>query len=116
MEEYYTDYPTIKIYGGNPNYECAECGVSVPEINGRLDGHLDSCSWRREKEQTLAIRNATDFQYKEKYSDEDLLELINTDMFNYLREPSVVITDLVKIIKVLDARLTAVEASRTRFG
>ena len=57
-----------------------------------------------------------EFQYKEKYSDEDLLDLINTDMFNYLREPSVVITDLVKIIKVLDARLKAVEASRTRFG
>ena len=57
-----------------------------------------------------------DFQYKEKYTDEELLGLISTDMFNYLREPSVVITDLVKIIKVLDARLKAIEQPRIRFG
>ncbi len=58
----------------------------------------------------------TEFRYKEKYTDEDLLEMINTGMFNYLREPSVVITDLVKIIKVLDARLVALESVNTRFG
>ena len=57
-----------------------------------------------------------DFQYKEKYTDEELLELINIDMFNYLREPSVVITDLVKIIKVLDSRIKALEQTNTRFG
>ena len=55
-----------------------------------------------------------DFQYKEKYTPEDLLELINIDMFNYLREPSVVIIELVKIIKVLDARLKAVETLNTQ--
>ena len=57
-----------------------------------------------------------DFRYKEKYTDEDLLEMINIDMFNYLREPSVVIIDLVKIIKVLDARLKALEQPNARFG
>lgn len=57
-----------------------------------------------------------EFQYKEKYTDEELLELIRDGMFNYLREPSVVITDLVKIIKVLDTRLKAIEQPRTRFG
>ena len=57
-----------------------------------------------------------EFRYKEKYSDEELLELINIDMFNYLREPSVVITDLVKIIKVLDARLKAVETLNMQLG
>ena len=51
-----------------------------------------------------------EFKYKEKYSDEELLELINTDMFNYKREPSIVITDLVKVIKVLDTRLKSLEA------
>ena len=57
-----------------------------------------------------------DFRYKEKYSDEDLLEMINIGMFNYLREPSVVITDLVKIIKVLDSRIKTLEARSTPIG
>ena len=57
-----------------------------------------------------------EFRYKEKYSNEELLELINTDMFNYKREPSVVITDLVKIIKVLDTRLKVVETYTIAFG
>jgi len=42
---YYTDYPTEPIGGGNPYYRCKSCGVSDPEINGRLDGHRSDCEW-----------------------------------------------------------------------
>ena len=45
-EKLYFDYPTEPIGGSNPNYKCASCGMSVPEINGRLEGHLDFCEWR----------------------------------------------------------------------
>ena len=45
VSTYRTDYPKKRIGGGNPYYKCAKCGVSDPEINGRLDGHRDSCSW-----------------------------------------------------------------------
>lgn len=45
METYRTDYPKKRIGGRNPYYKCARCGVSDPEINGRLEGHRESCSW-----------------------------------------------------------------------
>lgn len=42
---YRTDYPSVPIGGDNPYYCCADCGVSDPEINGRLEGHRSFCSW-----------------------------------------------------------------------
>lgn len=41
----YFNYPNEPIGGGNPYYRCCACGVSDPQINGRLEGHLPSCSW-----------------------------------------------------------------------
>ena len=32
---------------------CNQCGVSDPEINGKLDGHYDHCRWRKSKELEL---------------------------------------------------------------
>lgn len=47
---YYSDYPNEPIGGGNPYYRCQHCGVSDPEINGRLEGHRESCEYRLKKE------------------------------------------------------------------
>lgn len=47
---YYSDYPTNPIGDGNPYYQCSDCGVSVPEINGRLDRHRSHCEYRNRKE------------------------------------------------------------------
>lgn len=47
---YFIDYPTEPIGGGNPYHMCSHCGVSAPAINGRLDRHLQSCTYRKEKE------------------------------------------------------------------
>jgi len=58
-EEYYTDYPTRPIGGGNPYYCCASCGRSDPQINGSLDGHSDSCEWVVAKKIELENNNET---------------------------------------------------------
>ncbi len=44
-DQYCADYPSVKIGKGNPYYKCAACGVSDPEINGRLEGHRNDCEW-----------------------------------------------------------------------
>lgn len=46
---YRTDYPKKRIGGGNPYYKCAKCGLSDPDINGRIEGHRDSCSWAKQQ-------------------------------------------------------------------
>ena len=46
---YHIDYPSVKIGGDNPYYKCAACGVSDPEINGRLEGHRSDCEWASNK-------------------------------------------------------------------
>ena len=43
------DYPNKPIGGGNPYYMCAHCGISDPQINGRLRGHGSWCEWRLEQ-------------------------------------------------------------------
>jgi hypothetical protein len=49
-ERYRSDYPTKKAYGsGNPYYACAACGRTDPDINGRLEGHEETCAWRLEQ-------------------------------------------------------------------
>jgi len=60
-EEYYTDYPTEPIGGGNPYYRCSHCKMSVPEINGYLERHAEWCEYRINK--------------MEKKTDEKILEL-----------------------------------------
>jgi len=52
-EKYYDDYPKQKIGKGNPYYCCADCGVSAPEINGRISGHRYYCRWRKQMENGL---------------------------------------------------------------
>lgn len=47
---YYNDYETEPIGGDNPYYRCVHCHRSVPEINGRIEGHLDYCFYRRCRE------------------------------------------------------------------
>lgn len=44
-KQYYFNYPTLPIGGGNPYYCCASCGRSDPEINGELNGHNEGCEW-----------------------------------------------------------------------
>ena len=50
MDKYYSDYPKERIGGGNPYYRCSFCGVSDPQINGRLEGHHTDCEYRIKKE------------------------------------------------------------------
>jgi len=50
---YYIDYPIERIGGGNPYYRCKSCGVSDPEINGRLDGHRSDCEWMLNKKKEV---------------------------------------------------------------
>lgn len=48
--QYITGYPTKPCGGGNPYYECVHCGVTDPEINGKLENHATHCKWRCEIE------------------------------------------------------------------
>jgi hypothetical protein len=50
MMAYHDDYPTEPIGGGNPYYRCVFCKLSVPQINGDLNGHDMMCQYRQEKE------------------------------------------------------------------
>lgn len=51
---YFSDYPTVRIGGGNPYHECANCHISDPEINGMLNRHSEYCEYRIRKEKELA--------------------------------------------------------------
>lgn len=46
--KYYNDYPKKKT--GAYSYECANCGRSVPAINGELKNHHEWCEYRKGKE------------------------------------------------------------------
>ena len=46
MKEYYSDYPKEPIGKPNPYWCCSYCGISDPQINGRLDGHDSNCAYR----------------------------------------------------------------------
>jgi hypothetical protein len=48
--EYHGDYVSVPIGGGNPYYCCADCGISDPQINGRIKGHAEWCKYRIRKE------------------------------------------------------------------
>ena len=52
--DYYDDYPTKPIGGDNPYSCCAHCGISDPQINGRIEGHAEYCEYRIQKEREFA--------------------------------------------------------------
>ena len=52
-DEYYDDYPKVPIGGDNPYYCCSDCYVSGPAINGKIEGHLETCAWRLMMEKIL---------------------------------------------------------------
>ena len=54
-ETYYHDYESEPIGNGNPYYCCVSCGISDPQINGRLEGHADDCEYRQRKENELKV-------------------------------------------------------------
>lgn len=45
----YFDYPNEPVGGKNPYWKCCACGITDPEINGRLSGHDPDCSWVAQK-------------------------------------------------------------------
>ena len=49
-DEWYEDFDTEPIGGDNPYHRCVHCGLSVPEINYRLEGHSEGCEYRIKKE------------------------------------------------------------------
>ena len=51
-----------------------------------------------------------------KYTGQDLLDLIHDEQFNFMRDPHVVIADLVSVIRELQIRLTLIESKDIRFG
>jgi len=60
-DDYRTDYPREPIGGGNPYWRCSCCGISDPQINGRIEGHSSHCSWRLKQEQAKAqLRRSAD--------------------------------------------------------
>jgi hypothetical protein len=54
-DTYYSGYPTRPIGGGNPYWACIHCGRSDPEINGRLEGHGEGCSWAVAKAEEVRL-------------------------------------------------------------
>jgi hypothetical protein len=51
--KYHSDYPTKSMGGGNPYYCCSYCGISDPQINGKLHNHEETCEYRIKKTQEL---------------------------------------------------------------
>lgn len=49
-QTWFEDFPQEPIGGDNPYWMCSHCKRAVPEINYRLEGHLDWCEYRLEKE------------------------------------------------------------------
>jgi hypothetical protein len=50
LSKYWCDYPNEPIGGGNPYYRCSFCGISDPQINGRLENHAKNCEYRLKNE------------------------------------------------------------------
>lgn len=55
MSSYDTGYPTEKISKDNPYYCCAYCGISEPQINGKIENHASDCEYRLKKEKEKDI-------------------------------------------------------------
>lgn len=52
---YYTNYPKVEIGGSNPYQKCACCGISEPEINGKLENHGSHCKWANRKKRQIEV-------------------------------------------------------------
>jgi len=52
--KFYIDYPQEKIEGGGNIYRCSICNEKALTINGLLDNHKASCSYRIDKEKLLS--------------------------------------------------------------
>jgi len=72
---YYSDYPSSPIGDGNPYYACDDCGISDPEINGRLEGHTFWCSWRKEQERKLKLATA---DFREQFRIENGIDALSS--------------------------------------
>lgn len=55
VSTYHSDYPSEPIGGDNPYYCCSFCGISDPAINGNIEGHLEHCQYRIEKEKEQKV-------------------------------------------------------------
>lgn len=67
MKNYYCDYPTEPIGGGNPYYRCVSCKISDPQINGQLENHAKDCEWVANKRIQLSTEKATKDLLKYEY-------------------------------------------------
>jgi hypothetical protein len=47
---YYIDYPQEHVEGHAYTYRCAFCKLLTTTINGKLEGHLPTCEYRLEME------------------------------------------------------------------
>jgi hypothetical protein len=47
---FYIDYPQEHVEGKDHTYRCAYCKVITTTINGRLEGHLPTCTYRIQQE------------------------------------------------------------------
>ena len=52
--KFYIDYPQEKIKQGANLYQCSICKEKALTINGLLDNHKASCSYRIDKEKLLS--------------------------------------------------------------
>ncbi|PKO46188.1 MAG: hypothetical protein CVU29_06540 [Betaproteobacteria bacterium HGW-Betaproteobacteria-22] len=68
---FYIDYPQENIEGQAHSYRCAFCKVVTTTINGKLEGHLPTCTYRIQLEKAgydavgatceMALHEADDF-------------------------------------------------------
>lgn len=47
---FYIDYPQEHVEGQAHTYRCAYCKIITTAINGRLEGHLATCAYRKNLE------------------------------------------------------------------
>ena len=51
----YNNFPTERCERGNPNHQCVSCKITLPQINGRLEGHASNCAWRKMIEMEIRV-------------------------------------------------------------
>lgn len=49
-KSYYIDFPQEHLEGHLHRYRCVHCKIETTTINGRLEGHLPSCEYRKKME------------------------------------------------------------------
>ena len=97
--EYYDDYPSEPIGGGNPYYCCSSCGISDPQINGRLEGHSKYCEWRIRKEASIKMNKIVEDvnqKVKEYEGIDSHTEEKQKEFYDYLEKKQVEIMPLIE--------------------